>query len=90
MSTNTDQQGQTVPKIAITPDELAYSIKCSGYDLKAFLNICGVKYNTFQCWKRIGRIPNKSVLILANYLILDPTQYKNFQHIESIVKTGYV
>jgi len=86
MSTNTDHQDTIIPKVVTTPAELAESVRLVGYDLRAFLAVCGVKYNTFQHWKRIGRIPNKSALMLANYIIRKPDQYMSFWAIESTLE----
>lgn len=84
MSIDNNDQGQNVPKIIRTPEDVEVLITSLGYKTVAFLESCGVKYATFQCWKKLGRIPNDSALILFNYVKLFPSAMDHLRAIRVV------
>lgn len=87
MSIKPDHQEQIVPKIIRTPEDVEALIEVMGYKTVSFLDVCGVKYATFQHWKRTGTIPNDSALVLFNFLRLFPNTMSSLRTIRTVVTT---
>lgn len=67
---------KTIPKyLILSTDDVVKLVERMGYNLETFLNTCGVKYNTFQHWKKGDTIPNDSALVLFNYINDNPESF---------------